>query len=1226
MTYSVTAQNADQIFRHITVRDGLINNRVTTICRDFHGFVWIGTQAGLQRYDGIRFKNYFADIHDTAALQSDWISDVFEDSKGRLWIGNDHGAPYFFSRRTGRFYNYNFHTTPAERINGIWHFAEDKTGNIWIAGHEGYFRLNSKTNHFEKFNALLGINKNIKTAGLAVDSANNLWLSTTDGVMMYSQQEKKLYSREYNPDHNPVFEITGTIQNVLWTKTDLWVSAGYQRMLYRYHFSTKQISSYSFKRPHPIAIMANGWRETVGAVYSLAGNKILVGLPDRGLAMYNQQADSFTVINADNNVSYRYHIGENGSSSACIAQDLDGNILIGNEKGINIFNPDKKIFTTHQLHESDNRFPQSPVSDFLQLQDGTLFMSCYNFNGGIVKMDSSFHFKKQYLLPEKANEFSSVNQVWNLFKDEHDIIWSPNQHKSFLKLDLRTDRVIDREDTVLSGPVNCIQEDSDGAIWMGHWSKGLVRTDASAIQKKFYTGFLYSDAASVKRVHAVLAEKDKVWVGTFNNGLQVFDKKTEKFTTAFIPDEKNSNSISSYCVSDILRYNKDTLVIATEMGINIFDERKGTFKTITAREGLPNNIVVAITKDQKGNIWAACGSGGFCKIDMQHLSITSYDADDGITDNGFTGRFFHMNNGKMLIGVSSGFISFDPASITNSAVPAYVHITGLHVFEKEMMIDTLIMNDEPLRLSYKENNLRIDFASLQFWSPSGIEYFYQLEGADKDWVTADKTNTAVYNQLKYGEYNFKVRCRNRDGIYCKRITELKIIIAAPWWKTWWFIALLIAAVTALIYLFMRFRERHIKVVEAEKLKVQQLNAEQYKSKLELEQIINYFSSSLIDKNTVEDVLWDVAKNLIARLGFIDCMIYLWNDDKTKMVQKAGFGSKDTAEQIRISPFDVLPGQGMVGNVMETKEALLIPDTSIDKRYRPDDQIRLSEITVPVIYNNELIGVIDSEHDKKNFFTQQHLQVLNTIATLVANKIMSLKVERSLQQAQIEMYSMNDQLSKAKLEALRSQMNPHFIFNSLNAIQECILTNKVDAAYEYLSKFSKLQRMVLHNSEKDLIPLGSETEMLELYLSLESLRFSKSFSYTIDTNGLADDEEIMIPSLITQPIAENAIWHGLRNKEGDKTLLISFAEKNGLLYITIDENGIGREKAALIRAKKLGSGQFDSKGTSMLRQRLQVLGQQLKTNISLEIIDKKDEAGNAAGTTVIISFPSDLGPL
>ncbi len=230
----------------------------------------------------------------------------------------------------------------------------------------------------------------------------------------------------------------------------------------------------------------------------------------------------------------------------------------------------------------------------------------------------------------------------------------------------------------------------------------------------------------------------------------------------------------------------------------------------------------------------------------------------------------------------------------------------------------------------------------------------------------------------------------------------------------------------------------------------------------------------------------------------------------------------------------------------------------------------------------------------------------------------------LQQAKVEMYSMNEQLSKARLEALRSQMNPHFIFNSLNAIQECILTNKVDAAYEYLSKFSKLQRMVLNNSEKELIPLSAEMEMLQLYLSLESLRFSKSFSYQVNATGISDAEEIMIPSMITQPFVENAIWHGLRNKEGDKSLQITYEEKAGQLLITVEDNGIGREKAAVIKEQKLGSGQFDSKGTMLLQQRLHVLSQQFKADIKFETIDKNDKLGDSSGTKVIISFPSNLG--
>jgi GAF domain-containing protein len=526
-------------------------------------------------------------------------------------------------------------------------------------------------------------------------------------------------------------------------------------------------------------------------------------------------------------------------------------------------------------------------------------------------------------------------------------------------------------------------------------------------------------------------------------------------------------------------------------------------------------------------------------------------------------------------------------------------------------------------LSFGQNRLYFRFGLLEFTDPEKVKYFYLLEGLDKNWVSLGNHSEITFNSLQPGQYTLRVKATDVYGNAVKEQLSVPFIIHPPFWKTWWFFALVAISIATLLFLLIKWREKNIKDIEAQKLKLQQLNAEQYKSKLELEQIINYFSSSLIDKHTVDDVLWDVAKNLIGRLDFVDCMVYLWNEDKTKMIQKAGFGPKDSVEQINNQSFSVLPGQGVVGYVIKSKEPLVIADTSIDNRYRPDDMVRLSEITVPIIYNKELIGIIDSEHPQKNFYTQQHVQLLTTIATLAGSKIRSLEAEQLLQKKNIEMYSINEQLSKAKLEALRSQMNPHFIFNSLNAIQECILTNKVDAAYEYLSKFSRLQRMVLHNSEKELIPLSSEIEMLRLYLSLESLRFSKSFSYSIDIAGIADTDEIMIPSLITQPFVENAIWHGLQTKEGEKKIQIIYEEKDFVLLIMIDDNGIGREKAAIIKEQKLGSSQFVSKGTVMTQQRLQVLGQQLNAVIGLQIIDKKDLAGNANGTKIIISLPSDL---
>ncbi len=225
-------------------------------------------------------------------------------------------------------------------------------------------------------------------------------------------------------------------------------------------------------------------------------------------------------------------------------------------------------------------------------------------------------------------------------------------------------------------------------------------------------------------------------------------------------------------------------------------------------------------------------------------------------------------------------------------------------------------------------------------------------------------------------------------------------------------------------------------------------------------------------------------------------------------------------------------------------------------------------------------------------------------------------------------AVKQQMGELEAKAIRSQMNPHFIFNSLNAIQECIVTEKIDAAYDYLSRFSKLLRLVLDNSDKSLIPLSSELDMIRLYLSLESLRFSQSFTYTIEmddhSDGVREDkEDIYIPSLLIQPFVENAIWHGLINKEGEKRLLLRFSEKKGKLQCVIEDNGVGRARAEEIKQQKLGAGKFESKGTKLAFQRITLLNQQNPGSAVIETIDLFDDRQQPAGTRVIITLPSHL---
>lgn len=220
-------------------------------------------------------------------------------------------------------------------------------------------------------------------------------------------------------------------------------------------------------------------------------------------------------------------------------------------------------------------------------------------------------------------------------------------------------------------------------------------------------------------------------------------------------------------------------------------------------------------------------------------------------------------------------------------------------------------------------------------------------------------------------------------------------------------------------------------------------------------------------------------------------------------------------------------------------------------------------------------------------------------------------------------TIRQQLAELEAKAIRAQMNPHFIFNSLNAIQETIVTEKVDKAYDYLSRFSKLLRMVLDNSEKNFISLKSELEIILLYLSLEALRFSQSFTYSIDSDEELDKDDIYIPSLLLQPFVENAIWHGLSNKEGEKKLHLHFKEKDGNLVCVIQDNGIGRERAAAIKSNKLGAGRFESKGTKLALERVEILNRERPGSATIETIDLYDENGIAAGTRVVITLATDF---
>ena len=443
-----------------------------------------------------------------------------------------------------------------------------------------------------------------------------------------------------------------------------------------------------------------------------------------------------------------------------------------------------------------------------------------------------------------------------------------------------------------------------------------------------------------------------------------------------------------------------------------------------------------------------------------------------------------------------------------------------------------------------------------------------------------------------------------------------LFVVVPSW-VWPFFITSMILLLYISYRIMRIREKKIRDYNSTRIELEKLRSENYKELLEREQINNFFSTSLLLKYDVDEILWDVTRNLIAKLDFEDCLIYLWNEDKTRIVQRAGFGLKDSKELLMRFPYDLAPGQGIVGTVAATGIPLIVPDTRKDSRYIPEGYSGLSEICVPIKYEDEVLGVMDSEHSELEFFNQNHLQMMNTISALMAAKIKSIEADQQLRMQKAQIDNISKQLIELQLAALRSQMNPHFIFNALNSIKRFVLSNDAENADNYLSKFSKLIRLILVTTREASISLEKEIEMLTLYLELEKLRFGSKLNYQIYIDRPLAESTIYIPTMIVQPFIENAILHGIMHKEGEGEIWISFFDYNNHIEIDVKDNGVGREAAKQMSLNR--DRPHNSFGIEVTQARLSALKPDAETPSGIEIVDI-EENGAPAGTLVKIFVP------
>ena len=1199
---AVYAQDENK-FRLYTANDGLSNNNITGIVQDNHGFLWIGSMRGLNRFDGKHFVQFHAD-NDSHSLPDETVTRLCWIDSNRLALHTTMGL-HIINTLTGET---NDIIIPAPdqkqlyKFNTVMSALSDEQGNIYVLTRSGFYHYNAlyklayRYDYYPKEatdTAWFEFGNNLYRL-----SANEILMNTINGLYIYNPPTRRLQKitiahpllqKVAGIQHNNYFirqiEPGRLIAGIMSTDSIYYID-GVNKI--------KILSTTSF----PLKDNYFGWRSKLFRVNdSLC---YLTGQQNGFLKMFiNRHTGKITIQAKEYFPDYRCND---------FVVDREKRLWIATNAGL--LKETTNATSVWPVSIPASLVKQNPAVNIRQLlcYKNKLYVACSG-NGGLLVYDKntlsflySFSFKKFHpnadnifsLLPYRGDtilvgtygpllwlktstgqngvvSLDGWDQIHNWisyqYKDSHDNIWvTTNDNSKIYLLTAGAGRFRRLKYDVgvfnrLVGPI-AILEDKQGNIWFG--GHGLCRINpASGKPDLFLDSFPY---IRFPRKETTAFEFDKnniLWAGILNNGLVAYDI-TRK-----------------------------------------------TFRHFTTREGLPDNYIKVIYP--VGNkLWIATATG-MASLDLRSNTIARFGTDDGFLSLPVsnTSLWYDTATRYLFSGFTTHIIRFNPDSLLITESPPSIFFENIAVYNDT----TFYHPGKTITLPYYKNDITVTVGSINYNEINNQRLSYHIVNSkDMSWwpLSGDHIN---FNNLSPGSYRLQVKLSSINNRWPSQEKEIQIIITPPFWDTLWFAAFAVIGVLTIIYLLYIQKIKMIRRTERAKVQVQELKAEEYKTRLELEKISYYFSSSLAGKKDINDILWDVATNLIGHLGYEDCMIYLWNDAETKMLQKAGYGPKGTPEAIARKEFDVLPGQGVVGYVMQTKEPVLINDTRKDKRYRVDEVFRLSEICVPVIHNNELMGVIDCEHRCAHNFKERDLKILTTIATLVGNKIKQIESEKSLEVNREALATINEQLAEAQLTALQTQMNPHFIFNALNSIKRMILDNENRNASRYLSKFAQMIRLTLNHSKETFVTLQETIEYLYAYLDMEQLRFGSSFSYTIETKSLSNEEDIHIPTLMIQPLAENAIWHGLMHQDGNKKIIIRFERCNEMVTCTIEDNGIGiRQSEKMKRVNKPPSVGLDN-----LRNRIKIINEKYGMCCSLEITDLSEQNNQQTGTLAILQF-------
>lgn len=811
ITIFCQAQSVEEhyYFKNLSIRNGLSQNTVNAILQDRKGFMWLGTKDGLNRYDGLSFRKFKHDAANPRSIGNSFITSLYEDFNGNIWVGTDAGVYIYYPEKEA-FEEFDCQSLEKTRIErSVSMIAGDKQGRVWIAVEaQGMFCYDARQKLLRNY-PLSEISSNIKC--FTFDSGGTLWLGFYGDGLYYSKDNLATVHPYGSPEDGKREFEGGVITKIVQGNYNCLYIGSVKEGVSELNLTSGQVRNL-------LAIDESGESIFCRDLLPYSDNELWIGT-ESGIYIYNLRTAQFIHLRAS--LYDSYSLSDN--AIYVLYKDREEGLWIGSYfGGVDYYPRQYTYFAKYYPKNIANSLHGKRVREFCRADDGTLWIGTED--GGLNHFNPK---TKEFHFFEPSAGFTNIHGL--CMDGSH--LWVGTFSKGLRVIDTRTGVILrtytegHTSHSLNDNSIFSICRTSAGEIYLGTLF-GLLRYNRTQ------DNFDRIPELNGKFVYDIKEDSyGNLWLATYANGAYCYDVSARRWKN-YVFDAEDEKSLPYDKVLSVFEDSYRQIWLTTQGGgFCLFHPDTETFTRYGLKDGLPNDVVYQIVEDDDRFLWLTTNNG-LVRFDPKTMEMKVFSTANGLPTNQFNYRSgFKDEAGNIYLGSINGFVAFDPRTFAeNRQVPA-VAITDFLLFNKEVPVGE---TDSPLKssitfsdkvvLTADQNSFSFRIAALSYQAPRMNKLMYKLEGFDEGWLTIGESPLVTYSNLGYGDYVFKVKASNSDGVWNEQETSLHLSILPPFYLSGWaycfYVLFFMGCLVCVIFYFKRrnYRKQHrqMEMLEQEK--------------------------------------------------------------------------------------------------------------------------------------------------------------------------------------------------------------------------------------------------------------------------------------------------------------------------------------------------------------------------------------------------------------------------